>query len=160
MAPSPEAANARRTARLQAVQALYQLEQTGEAPEAVVAEFERHPWPEAEATAADAAHFRALALGAARERAQLDALIGPLLAEGWTMARLSLVLAAVLRAGAFELAQMPEVPARAAINEYVEVAHAFLGTEESGMVNAILDRLARTLRPKEMGAEATRRVPA
>lgn len=148
----------RRTARLQAVQALYQLEQTGASAEAVVAEFEWHPWPEGEAATVDRDLFRDLALGAARERAALDALIGPLLSEGWTMPRLSLVLAAVLRAGAFELAYKTDVPPRATINEYVEIAHGFLATDETGLVNALLDRLARALRPSEMSAEATRRL--
>jgi transcription antitermination protein NusB len=157
-------AAARRAARLQAVQALYQIEQTGSTPEAIVAEFERHHWTEGEAAgsgeaegaAPDAALFRDLVLGAARERERLDALIGPLLAEGWTMPRLPLVLAAALRAGAFELATYPEVPPRATINEYVEVAHEFLDGEEPGLVNALLDRLARGIRPDEMGAAPAR----
>lgn len=159
-AEDSETTDPRRTARLQAVQALYQLEQTEASPEKVVAEFERHPWPEGEAEPVDLDLFRDLVLGAAHERAALDALIGPLLSEGWSMPRLSLVLAAILRAGAFELANKMDVPPRATISEYVEIADRFLAADETGLVNALLDRLARGLRPAEMSAEAIRRIPA
>jgi N utilization substance protein B len=55
----------------------------------------------------------------------------------------------VLRAGAFELDQRRDVPARVVISEYVDVASAFLDGEETGMVNAVLDLLARQLRSGE-----------
>ena len=44
------------------------------------------------------------------------------------------------------------MPARAAIKEYVDVAAAFYGAEESGMINAVLDALARKTRPKEFAS--------
>jgi len=43
----------------------------------------------------------------------------------------------------------PDVPARVVITEYVDVAAAFLGGDEVGMINAVLDRLARKARAKE-----------
>ena len=46
----------------------------------------------------------------------------------------------------------PDVPARVAIAEYVDVAGAFFGREESGMINAVLDALARERRPAEFAA--------
>ena len=63
--------------------------------------------------------------------------------------RVEAVLRAVLRAGAYELMHRPEVPARVVVNEYVNVAGAFLDREETGMVNAVLDELARRLRAGE-----------
>jgi N utilization substance protein B len=57
---------------------------------------------------------------------------------------------AILRAGAYELHKRKDVPARVVIKEYVDVAGAFFGPTESGMINAVLDRLARQMRPKEM----------
>ena len=56
---------------------------------------------------------------------------------------------AILRAGFYEIRDRADVPARAAIKEYVDVAGAFYGAEESGMINAVLDALARKTRPKE-----------
>ena len=43
-----------------------------------------------------------------------------------------------------------DIPPRVVINEYLEVAHAFFAGAETGLVNGVLDRLARTLRPREM----------
>ena len=56
---------------------------------------------------------------------------------------------AILRAGAYELRQRADVPARVSIKEYVDVAGAFFGAEELGMVNAVLDAVARECRAAE-----------
>jgi transcription antitermination protein NusB len=53
-----------------------------------------------------------------------------------------------MRAGAFELAARPDVPVRVVIDEYVELARGFLEGEEHTFVHAVLDRLARQLRPE------------
>ena len=144
------------TARLAAVQAIYQLEMSGGKPEQVVAELIRHRGGAAfdegeEGTAADRALLAELVSGVVREHAGLDALVGAQLAEAWPLGRLEKVMAATLRAGAYELKFRPEVPARVVISEYVDVAHAFLGDKEVGMVNGVLDHLARELRGAEMG---------
>ena len=55
----------------------------------------------------------------------------------------------MLRAGAYELAYRPDVPARVVISEYVDVAAAFVDEEETGMVNAVLDQLAHEMRAAE-----------
>ena len=78
---------------------------------------------------------------------ELDPMIEPLLATGWTLDRAGYLLRALLRAGAYELAAQPDVPVKAVINEYVELAHTFLAEDEAGFVNALLDRLAGQLRP-------------
>ena len=59
------------------------------------------------------------------------------------------MLRAILRAGAYELDQRRDVPARVVVSEYADVAHAFLDREETGMINAVLDALARQLRASE-----------
>ena len=56
---------------------------------------------------------------------------------------------AILRAALYELKGRADVPARVVITEYVDIAAAFFGPEESGMINAVLDALARDARPKE-----------
>ena len=54
-----------------------------------------------------------------------------------------------MRAGAYELEHRKDVPARVVVTEYVDVANAFVDREETGMVNAVLDQLARRFRADE-----------
>ena len=77
---------------------------------------------------------------------RLDPEIELCLAEGWTFGRLGYLLRACLRAGAFELAERADVPVKVVINEYVELAYLFFDAGEPAFVNAVLDRLAQTLR--------------
>lgn len=65
---------------------------------------------------------------------------------------MEILLRVVLRAGAYELAFRPDIPAKVAINEYVDVAHAFYAGKEPGLVNAVLDRLARQVRGEDTGS--------
>jgi transcription antitermination protein NusB len=58
----------------------------------------------------------------------------------------------VLRAGAFELDKRRDIPARVVVSEYVAVANAFVDRNETGMINAVLDMLARRLRAGELDA--------
>ena len=144
------------SARLAAVQAIYQLDMTEATAETVVEEFLRHRGgvglDEGEVgIAPDSTLFAELVRGVARERGELDRMIAEQLVEAWPLARIEKVMAATLRAGAFELRHRQEVPARVVINEYVDVAHAFVGGKEVGMVNGVLDRLAHILRGAEMG---------
>ena len=64
------------------------------------------------------------------------------------------VLRAILRAGAYELMFRKDVPARVVITEYVDVTHGFYGEDEPGLVNAVLDSLAREVRPGELEKKA------
>ena len=58
-------------------------------------------------------------------------------------------LRAALRAGLYELQNRRDVPARVVVSEYADVAAAFVERDETGMVNAVLDQLARKLRAEE-----------
>jgi N utilization substance protein B len=60
------------------------------------------------------------------------------------------VLRAILRVGAYELLAREDVPVPVVISEYLDIGHAFYEGKEPGMVNGVLDRLARTLRPHEI----------
>jgi N utilization substance protein B len=84
---------------------------------------------------------------------RLDEMIGGALSSGWTVARLETLMRAILRSGVFEIMQNAEVPVRIIINDYVDIAHAFYARGEPGMVNAVLDRLARLLRAHEFAPE-------
>ena len=59
------------------------------------------------------------------------------------------MLRAALRAGCYELDHRRDVPARVVVSEYADVAAAFVERDETGMVNAVLDQLARKLRAAE-----------
>jgi transcription antitermination protein NusB len=146
-------ANQRGAARLAAVQALYQMDIAGTGLNEILAEFESH-WlgrevEGAQYLPAEAAYFRAIVEGVVHEQRRLDPLIDKALSDGWPLKRIETVLRAVLRAGAYELDRRSDVPARTVISEYVDVANAFVDRDETGLVNAVLDQLARQLRPGE-----------
>ncbi|MES2752953.1 MAG: transcription antitermination factor NusB, partial [Pseudomonadota bacterium] len=78
-----------------------------------------------------------------------DPLIDKALESGWPLKRIDAILRATLRAGAYELEHRKDIPARVVVSEYVDVAHAFVDKEETGMVNAVLDQIARQFRAGE-----------
>jgi transcription antitermination protein NusB len=146
-------ANKRGAARLAAVQALYQMDLAGTGLNEILAEFESH-WLGGDVEGdqyrpAEVAFFRDIVGGVVREQIRLDPQIDAALAHGWPLKRVEAVLRAVLRAGAYELACRRDVPARVVMSEYVDVASAFVDKEETGMINAVLDQLARQLRADE-----------
>jgi N utilization substance protein B len=143
----------RSAARLAAVQALYQVEMTGISGKVATAEFVKHYLgQEIDGDAylpADEALFRELVTGTIEHQAELDPMIARLLTADWPLDRLEMILRAILRAAAFELAQRIDTPARVVITEYVDIAHAFFAGKEPGLINGVLDRLARQCRPAE-----------
>ncbi len=146
-------ANRRGAARLAAVQALYQMDIASTGVNEILAEFQGH-WIGREVEGeqylpAEAAFFRSIVEGVVAEQRQLDPLIDEALAQSWPLKRIEAILRAVLRAGAYELDHRRDVPARVVVSEYVDVAHAFVDKDETGMVNAVLDQLARKLRGGE-----------
>jgi transcription antitermination protein NusB len=148
-------ANRRGAARLAAVQALYQMDIAGTPLNDILAQFEIH-WIGREVEGsqylpAEAAFFRSVVGGVVADQRRLDPMIDKALAGGWPLKRIEALMRAVLRAGAYELAGRSDVPARVVVSEYVDVANAFLDKDETGMVNAVLDVLARQLRDGEFG---------
>jgi N utilization substance protein B len=124
----------------------------------ILAQFESH-WIGREVEGnqylpAEAAFFRDVVGGVVREQRALDPLIDDVLSQGWPLKRIEAILRAVLRAGAYELDHRRDVPARVVVSEYVDVAHAFVERDEVGMVNAVLDRIARKLRAEEFDRAA------
>jgi N utilization substance protein B len=151
-------ANKRGAARLAAVQALYQMDLAGTGLNDILAEFQSY-WigrevEGAQYLPAEAAFFRDIVSGVVREQRELDPLIDNALSKGWPLKRIEAVLRASLRAGAYELIHRNDVPARVVVTEYADVAAAFVGRDETGMVNAVLDQLARRLRAGEFDRAA------
>lgn len=145
-------------ARLAAVQALYQIELSGGSPDEVIEQFRRYRLGEdiegEKAVQPNADLFTEIVRGVCRRRGELADMLSAALTDRWPLERLQIVLRSILYAGIYELLARREVPARAAINEYVDLAHAFYAGAEPGMVNGILDRLARRLRPGELNDDA------
>ena len=139
---------ARRTARLGAVQALYQMELAGVGAEEVAEEFIAHRFDEA---AADIDFFKTIVEGVPLHQAEIDKAIAACLSENWSLTRVDSILRAILRAGGFELVGRRDVPAKVVIDEYVAVAGAFFGADEPGFVNGALDTIARRKRASEFG---------
>ena len=153
----PKKANRRGAARLAAVQALYQMDIAGAGLNDIFAEFESH-WLGSEVEGetylpAEAAFFRDVVSGVVRDQTKLDPLVDDALAKGWPLKRIDAIIRAVMRAGAYELEHRKDVPARVVVTEYVDVANAFVDREETGMVNAVLDQLARRFRADEFARE-------
>jgi transcription antitermination protein NusB len=142
----------RHAARLAAVQALYQMELTGDDCESVAAEFIEHRFAQEPRAAADKSYFTAIVRGVPQRQAQIDSTIRQVLSTSWRLKRIDATLRAILRAAVYELIASKEVPALAVIDEYVEIAHAFFQDEEPGFVNAALDKIARDKRAAEFAS--------
>ncbi len=100
---------------------------------------------------ADAVHFDALLQGCIAEAEALDALIVPLLDR--PMAEISPIEHATMWIGAYEMQHCLDVPWRVVINECIELAKEFGGTDGHKYVNAVLNGLAPKLRAMEIEAD-------
>ena len=98
----------------------------------------------------DAAHFDAVFHGCVQEAEALDAQIAPHLDRGWK--EISPVEHACMWIGVYEFQHFPDVPWRVVINECIELAKAFGGTDGHKYVNAVLDKIAGGARPDEVAA--------
>lgn len=156
----PSAKARRSAARLAAVQALYQLEQSGTPLDKVISEFVHHRFgEEVEGEAMvepDAPLFGDIVRGTRVRSVEVDALVSGALDSQFSLARLDLLLRCVMQAGAWELLANLHVPAPIVISEYVNVTRAFFGGKEPAMVNAVLDRIAREQRPDESRGDEPR----
>ena len=147
--------------RVAAVQALFQAEQAPENPETVIDQFVRHRLGELPHTGgfedgrvpdARVPLFARIVRAAVRQQDTIDRMLAETLPQDWPLVRIDPVLRALLRAAAAELAMADGPPARAVINEYVDVARGFFEHAEAALANGVLDRIARLLRPAEFDA--------
>ena len=96
----------------------------------------------------DHQHLDTLFMGVANDMEEIDASIAVQLVDGWSLSRLTRVELSVIRCGVYELRSMPHIPARAAVSEYSSLSDV-CGCDV-GFVNAVLDRVARSIRAAEM----------
>jgi N utilization substance protein B len=100
---------------------------------------------------ADAAHYDALLHGCIASAAELDALITPLLDR--KMSEISPIEHVVMWMGVYEFQHCLDVPWRVVINECIELAKEFGGTDGHKYVNAVLGGVAPSLRAAEVAAD-------
>ena len=139
----------RSLARLNAVQGLYQIEMTDKSPTDVAADFHARGFAAGDeedqiSTTPDKELFEALLRAATEDGTHIDAIITGALAPGLKFERLEILMKAILRCGTGELQTFPDHPVAVVVNEYVDIANAFYEGNEPGLVNGILDAIAKT----------------
>ena len=147
----------RSAARLYAVQALFQMEVSGQTVERVVSEFLDHRFGEVletgeEMAEGDSSHFRKVIDNAVNLQAKIDQMTDRALVAAWPIDRIDPVLRALFRAAGGEFTGM-DTPPKVVITEFVDVAKAFFPDgKEPKFVNAVLDHMAREARPEAFKA--------
>ena len=139
-------------ARLYAVQALFQMEQSGQTVEAVEREFEDHRFGATydgdEMAEGDVDLFRRLMEDAVNYQASIDQMTDRALVAKWPIGRIDPTLRALFRAAGAELTHS-NTPPKVVIVEFVEIARAFFPEgKEPQFVNAVLDHMAREAKPE------------
>lgn len=138
--------------RLYAVQALFQMEHSGQTVEAVLHEFEAHRfgahYDEGEMQDGDIDTFSALLDRAVDEQAAIDQMTDRALVSKWPLGRIDPTLRALFRAATAELL-IKDTPPKVVIKEFVDIAGAFFPDgKEPRFVNAVLDHIAHEVLPE------------
>lgn len=136
----------RSLSREYALRALYSQLLTGDDPTIIAANVRE----DADFSKANAGYFETLFHGVLKEIADLELKLTPHLDRAF--GELSPIERGILLIGAHELANCPDVPYRVAINEAVELAKKYGGTDGHKFVNGVLDKLAKIMRPDESQA--------
>ena len=149
-------ANRRGAARLAAVQALYQMDLAATPLNEALGQFEAH-WIGREVEGeeylpAEAAYFRDVVKGVVEDQRRLDPMIDAVLAKAGRWSASRRCCARSCGPAPTELDRKTDVPARVVVSEYADIANAFVERDETGMINAVLDQLARQLRAGEFEA--------
>ena len=152
MTGKPDRRRMKSAARLYAVQALFQMESSGQTVEAVTQEFETHRFGAVydgeEMAEGDVGHFRRLIDQAVNWQARIDQMTDRALVAKWPINRIDPVLRALFRAAGGEMLETP-TPPKVVIVEFVQIATAFFPEgKEPKFVNAVLDHMAREARPE------------
>jgi transcription antitermination protein NusB len=139
-------------ARLYAVQALFQMEQSAQDADQVIAEFLDHRFGAScegqEMIEGDALLFQRLVRDAVNYQAPVDQLTDRALVAKWPIGRIDPTLRSLFRAAGAELTQS-NTPPKVVISEFVDIARAFFPEgKEPGFVNAVLDHMAHEARPE------------
>ncbi|MEQ3746602.1 MAG: transcription antitermination factor NusB [Henriciella sp.] len=140
-------------ARLAAVQALYQMEQTGQSAKSAIRDLmddrlgmgpDEMPVEEA-----DPDLFKSIVNATVEHQTVIDKAILARLNKSWRLSRLDNTTRSILRAAVAELVAHQELSRRILLDEYVSLAHDFFDKTEANFVNAVLDNVSKDLRPEE-----------
>ena len=147
---TPARSRARSAARLAAVQALYQRHMEKTALAKLLDEFHQHRLgkeiEDDQYEDAEVDFFDDVVSGVVARQVEIDNALTDKLAEGWSIKRLDKTMLQILRCGIFELLARVDVPTNTAINEYIDVAHAFFDEREAKFVNGVLNAVAKDVR--------------
>jgi N utilization substance protein B len=137
-------------ARLAAVQALYEMEQTDKSARATIRDFMEDRLglgPDGTPIEdADPDLFKSVVNAVVENQAKIDNAILARLAEGWKLTRLDATMRALLRAGGAEFIAHPELSDAVILDEYVSLAHDFFEESDAKFANALLQNIGRDLR--------------
>ena len=137
------------------MQALYQMDVGRQSLEETLAQFSSaHLGREIEGERylpADADYFRQIVSGVIKGQLEIDPAIDGALTEGWPVSRIDATLRAILRAAAYELLRRRDMPPNVVITEYLDIAKAFYADDAPGMVNGVLDAIARSVAERSPG---------
>lgn len=128
----------RRKGRELALQALYQIEITGDASAGAVDFFLRH----FEGTSATKEFARRLVSGVVSQQAAIDRLIDKH-TENWKFDRLAKVDLIILRMATYEITFCPDIPPPVSLDEAIEIGKRFGSTDSAAFINGVLDQIAR-----------------
>ena len=129
----------RRKGRELALQALYQIEMTGDPSAAAVDLFLQH----FEGNAKAKEFARRLVSGTVSQRAEIDRLIAQA-TEHWKIERLAKVDFVLLRMASYELVFWADIPTSVTLDEAIEIAKRFGSEDSAGFINGVLDRIAQS----------------
>ena len=142
----------RRGARIAAVQALYQMELSATATNEVIHEFVNHRFgADEDKPSVDTDFFEDVVKGTVQFQDDIDVAVEAKLAKGWPLRRLDMTLRATLRASIYEIMRRPDIPALVIISEYVDIANDFFDGKEPGIVNGVVENIAKEIRAAEFG---------
>lgn len=149
-----EVIRARRAgARLAAVQALYQMEQTGQSGKSAIRDLMDDRLgmgpDETPVEEADPDLFTSIVNATISHQDVIDRAILKRLNKGWRLSRLDATTRSILRAAVAELVAHQDLPRRILLDEYVSLAHDFFDTTEANFVNAVLDKVSKDVRVEE-----------
>jgi N utilization substance protein B len=136
----------RRRSREFALQGLYQWQLAGTEPVTIAAQLGEAD----DFGTIDTEYFTRLLDGAVAGAAEMEQIIAPLLDRAYKS--LSPVERGILLLAGYEFKHCPEVPYRVVINEAIELAKSFGGTDGHKYVNGVLDKMAAQLRAPEVQA--------
>ena len=133
-------------ARRRALQALYQWQLTGQDAGVILLQFRQAQ----DFKGVDLAYFEQLVRGVINQQAELDAKLQPFLDRSLQV--VDAIEKNVLRIGAWELLNEPQLQFRIVIDEAIDLAHRFGAEQGHAFINGVLDKAARAWRPAEVGA--------